>query len=475
MNTSMDNLTAPLSDPRFRRLFAAHSIALMGTGLSTVALALLAYNLAGPDAGTALAIKMIAYVGIAPLAGAFRLGSIRKPFLIALDLIRAGLVACLPFVDSLYQVYALIFLISASAALFTPIFQSLIPDIITDEENYTKALSLSRVAYDLENIISPGLAGAFLLITTFDTLFAVNAFAFLLSAALVLSTNCPKQALSDRPSGIFYNLTFGVRSYLATPALRALLLLCLAAASASAMVLVNTVVYVRDVLGGSETDTALAYATAGAGSMITALLLPRILQRFQLQNIMIVGCIIATSSLLIGLSGPSYTTLFICWFFISMGASLVLTPAARIVRASCRETDSPAFFSAQFALSHACWLIVYPLAGWLGATVGLDWTFITLAGLSFTATIAGTLVWKGQPGEVLLHVHNDMEHEHWHIHDEHHMHDHDKYEQDNFDEFNPDQHIHQHTHQHARVEHAHSFVIDAHHRTWPGTSSRKVS
>ena len=49
------------------------AFALIGTGLLTVALGLLAYDLAGPRAGavlgTAYAIKMIAYVGLAPVVG----------------------------------------------------------------------------------------------------------------------------------------------------------------------------------------------------------------------------------------------------------------------------------------------------------------------------------------------------------------------------------------------------------------------
>jgi ethanolamine transporter EutH len=48
--------------------------ALVGAGLATVALGLPAYDLAGADAGsvlgTALAIKMVAYVLIAPAVGA---------------------------------------------------------------------------------------------------------------------------------------------------------------------------------------------------------------------------------------------------------------------------------------------------------------------------------------------------------------------------------------------------------------------
>ena len=56
----------------FRHLFLAQMVALLGTGLATVALALLAYDLAGSRAGavlgTALAIKMTVYVLLAPLS-----------------------------------------------------------------------------------------------------------------------------------------------------------------------------------------------------------------------------------------------------------------------------------------------------------------------------------------------------------------------------------------------------------------------
>jgi len=61
-----------LANRVYRHLLMAQVIALVGTGLATVALGLLAYDLAGADAGkvlgTALAIKMIAYIGVAPIA-----------------------------------------------------------------------------------------------------------------------------------------------------------------------------------------------------------------------------------------------------------------------------------------------------------------------------------------------------------------------------------------------------------------------
>ncbi|MCY4179627.1 MAG: MFS transporter [Litoreibacter sp.] len=193
----------PLANRTYATLFSAQVIALLGTGLTTVALALLAFELAGETAGqvlgTALAIKMVAYVTLAPIAGGLAPLVPRRAYLVTLDLMRAGLVLCLPFVTEIWQIYALIFLLQACSAGFTPVFQATIPDILEEEEVYTKALSLSRLAYDLESLVSPALAAAALLVMNFNGLFAANAAAFAVSAALVLSTSLGRRPIESAP------------------------------------------------------------------------------------------------------------------------------------------------------------------------------------------------------------------------------------------------------------------------------------
>lgn len=148
-----------LANRTYRHLLSAQIIALIGTGLATVALGLLAFDLAGGNAGavlgTALAIKMVAYIGIAPVVGAYADRLPRRTFLVAMDVVRSGVALALPFVDQVWQVYVLIFLLQSASAAFTPTFQATIPDVLPDEAEYTRALSLSRLAYDLENLLSP--------------------------------------------------------------------------------------------------------------------------------------------------------------------------------------------------------------------------------------------------------------------------------------------------------------------------------
>ena len=165
-----------LANRTYRHLLLAQVIALLGTGLATVALGLLAYDIAGGEAGavlgTALAIKMIAYIGVAPVVGAYANRLPRRSFLVAMDLLRAGVALSLPFVTEVWQIYILIFVLQSTSAAFTPTFQATIPDVLPDERDYTKALSLSRLAYDMESLISPILAAGLLTLINFHWLFS---------------------------------------------------------------------------------------------------------------------------------------------------------------------------------------------------------------------------------------------------------------------------------------------------------------
>ena len=456
------DMTSPLQDRTYRQLFTAQVVALAGTGLSTIALALLAYDLAGGDAGivlgTALALKMVAYVGIAPIVGGFAHRLPRRRLLIALDVARAGFVLCLPFVTEVWQIYLLVFLLNACSAGFTPTFQATIPDILPDEAQYTRALSLSRLAYDIENLLSPALAAAALVVMSYDALFSANALAFLISALLVFSARLPSLKPHEREHGVWHNMTFGIRAYLKTPRLRGLLALSLAVSTAGAMVVVNTVIYVRDRLGGTESDTAVVFAAAGAGSMVVALMLPRFLGRLPDRPFMLVGGVVLGIGLLLGLTDPGLLALLPVWFVLGAGSSLIQTPAGRLLKRSAHKGDRPAIYAAHFALSHACWLLAYPLAGWIGATLGLTVAFTVLAFVALTSTAAALALWPAHDPVEVEHLHEALEHGHPHVHDEHHQHAHEGWE---------GQEPHRHPHRHAPLQHKHPYVVDLHHQMWP--------
>nr|QFE31779.1 putative NreB protein [uncultured bacterium] len=406
-----------LKNRTYRHLFTAQVIALIGTGLATVALGLLAYDLAGANAGsvlgTALAIKMVAYVGIAPVVGAFANRLPRRAFLVAMDLVRAAVAISLPFVTQIWQIYILIFLLQSASAAFTPTFQATIPDVLPDEKDYTRALSLSRLAYDMESLVSPMLAAALLSVISFHWLFGGTVVGFLVSAALVVSVSLPQSRAVER-SGSIYAKTFrGISIYLRTPRLRGLLALNLAAAAASSMVIVNTVVYVQSKLHRPSSDVPFALAAFGCGSMLVALLLPRLLDKRPDRPAMLAGASILTIGLAVGFEVASWSggfewpALLMTWFGIGIGYSMTQTPSGRLLKRSAASADRPAVFAAQFSLSHACWLITYPLAGQLGAALGMAPTFAVMAAITAVGVAIAWKVWPSSDEDEIVHEHPD--------------------------------------------------------------------
>ncbi len=397
-----------LAHPVFRRLFAAQAVALAGTGLLTVALGLLAYDLAGSAAGavlgTALAIKMAAYVGVAPVITALTERLPRRTILVAADAVRATVALLLPAVDEIWQIYALIVVLQAASATFTPTFQAIIPAVLPDERDYTRALSLSRLAYDLEALLSPLLAAAVLTVAGYHWLFLGTVGGFAVSALLVTTTPLPAPACV-RPQPLTSRILAGARILTTRPVLRGLLAMNMTVAAGTALVLVDTVVYVRDVLGGTPVGVALATGCFGAGSMTAALLVPRLLRTCADRTLMLTGAALVPIALTVTAgwlaigARPSlgWGVLGGCWFVLGVGTALVNTPAARLLRAQAGESELPAVFSVQFSLSHACFLLTYPIAGWLGVRAGHAVPAGLLAVLATLATSTAARLWPAGP------------------------------------------------------------------------------
>ncbi|HEX7306600.1 MFS transporter [Lentzea sp.] len=428
-----------LRDKTYRHLFGAQVVALTGTGLATVALGLLAHDIAGPGTGavlgTALAIKMIAYVGVAPIATALLCALPRRAVLVALDLVRVAVAAVLPWVSEVWQVYVLIFLLQAASAAFTPLFQATIPDVLPDERDYTRAVTLSRTAYDLEGLLSPALAAAALAVVSFHELFLGTALGFAASALLVVSVVVPKSLPRKRYDA------HGIRIYLATPRLRGLLAVHLTAAAAGSMVFVNTVAAVRDGLGRDASDVAIALAVNGAGSLVAALVLPSVLERFTDRVVVSRAAVVLAGVLFLGAFAWSLQMLLVLWAVVGAGCSLALTPGARLLRRSADPADRPALFAADFALSHACWLVCYPLAGWVATAAGLTTAFLVLGVVASAGAVTAVRLWPTHDPAVIEHDHRDLDPHHEHLHDA--------------------------VPAGGVWTHAHEFRIDDHHSRWP--------
>ena len=294
----------------------------------------------------------------------------------------------------------------------------------------------------MEQLVSPLLAAVLLTLVSFPVLFGGTVLGLVASALLVATTSLPVRTPAGA-GGFWASTTKGMRIYLATPRLRGLMLMEMAVAAAGAMVYVNTVVLVQARFGLGDPQVALAFAAFGAGSMLAAFLLPRLLERLSDRPVMLAGAGLMVAGEATTPLAPGLAMLMILWAVIGFGFAFTQIPIGRILNRSAREADRPAVFAAQFALSHACWLVTYPLAGWLGSAFGLTTAALGLAVVGVAAMVAVIRLWPAIDPDVLGHAHPDLPADHPHLKG------------------------------HA-AGHEHPLVIDDLHRRWPRDRSASV-
>ncbi len=127
------------------------------------------------------------------------------------------------------------------------------------------------------------------------------------------------------------------------------------------------------------------------------------------------------------------------WYRAGLTGYTAVTPGGRLLRRSSGTEGRPALFAAQFALSHVCWLIAYPLAGQVGARAGMGMALAASAVLALAGTLIAWRIWPREDPEIVAHSHDDLPSDHPHLREGH-----------------------------AEGETRHAFVIDELHPNWPG-------
>jgi MFS family permease len=186
------------------------------------------------------------------------------------------------------------------------------------------------------------------------------------------------------------------------------------------MVIVNTVVLIRANLGLGESEVAITLGLFGAGSMLAAFALPTLLDRFSDRSLMLFGATLMTATLIVfavvvHLLGLSWAGVLVAWLMTGIGYSAVLTPSGRLLRRSAHAQNRPSLFAAQFALSHACWLVTYPLAGWVMTQAGLVPALLVLGGLSVVGIGVALFIWPRSDSDILEHRHDSLPEDHPHV------------------------------------------------------------
>lgn len=99
------------------------------------------------------------------------------------------------------------------------------------------------------------------------------------------------------------------------------------------------------------------------------------------------------------------TALMLLWPVVGFGFALTQTPIDRMLNRSAWPEDRPAVFAAQFALSHAAWLVTDPLAGRVEAAFRLPAAALLLVALGGVSLAGVIRLWPKDDPDVPAHDH----------------------------------------------------------------------
>lgn len=378
-----------LRNRRFARLYAAQTVSQIGDALTWVALALLAYELAGADAaavlGFALTLRVAAFVLLSPLAGVLADRMERKTLLMTAHFGRAVVIGLMPLTSEAWQVYVLVFALNALTAFFTPVNQATVP-LLVGREDAGRAFALSSATTEVLGIVGPGLAGVLAAWVGGRSLFYLDALA-LVSAGLLVMTLPSLRASASGEMGAsrWRGVRDGTARLWRDPPVRFALLMELVAAIAGALILTVTVVRVKDGLGLGDLEYGWVMALYGLGATSGSLAFGSLGKRVPRTVFVLLGAAL-TSIAILPADGAALVPLMALWLVAGVGQNWVNLPTETLLAERTEETAQGRVYGAHFAWSHLWWAFAYPLASLLG-TLAPDRAFL-LGGLAALAMLA---------------------------------------------------------------------------------------
>ena len=173
----------------FRRLWIAQIVSENGDWFYTLAIYSLLLDLTGKASSVALALvlQVLPHTLLGPLAGIVNDRFSRRKIMIATDLLRMVIVACMLLVRSpglVWVIYPLLFLETVMVAFFEPARNAVIPNVVA-EGDVIVANTLSSATWSFDLAIGSVLGGIVAAWLGRDAVFVLNSLSFAVSALLI--------------------------------------------------------------------------------------------------------------------------------------------------------------------------------------------------------------------------------------------------------------------------------------------------
>ena len=351
----------------------AQTISLLGDAFTWVGLALLAYQISPENSAkilaTALTLRVTAHIIFSPFAGVLADKVDRKKILYFTHFIRMTIVCCLPFISAEWQIYVLVFLLNVFNSFFTPTYRAIIPQI-TEGRYYREAVGLSTATFQLLGVLGPAFAGIIAVWMGARQIFFLDGISFIFAAVLILTI--PGKELQKgvdanirKPTTTWENIIKGIRLLFGNKILRFALAIEFVSAITVAMILVNTISYIKNDLLLSARHYGWIMAILGIGAAISAFILGSLDKTKTRSLSLISGALLLGISVCFANYAP-YGILMILWLMAGLGQSLAQMPSETLIAENISSENQGKVYGSHFAFSHLWYFIAYPIAGLLG-------------------------------------------------------------------------------------------------------------
>jgi MFS family permease len=176
-------------NPNFRKLWLAQIVSENGDWFYTLAIYSLLLDLTGKASSVAMALvlQVLPHTLLGPLAGLVNDRFSRRKVMIATDLLRTVIVACMLLVrnrEFVWVIYPLLFLETVMVAFFEPARSAVIPNVVA-EDDVVVANTLASATWSFDLAIGSMLGGIVAAWLGRDAVFVINSLSFAVSAFLI--------------------------------------------------------------------------------------------------------------------------------------------------------------------------------------------------------------------------------------------------------------------------------------------------
>ncbi|MGZ5958152.1 MAG: MFS transporter [Myxococcaceae bacterium] len=379
--------------PNFVRFWVGAFISNVGTWMETIAVGVYVTQSTGRAGwtGTVAALMYLPTLVLGPLAGALADRTDRRRLLSVLTTVQTLLAAVLAVLAltgrlSVPTVAALAFLVGCVNALVSPVYSSLLAELVPHED-LLSALSLSSAQYNLGRIIGPSLAALAMAAGGLAAAFFCNAASFLAVLVSLVLVRLPPRPEHHGQGAIWAEIVTGFRVAREDAGIRtALLLTCLISVLVAPFIALIPV-YAITIFHHGAAGTSLLATAQGVGAIAAAVLTGTLADRWGRRRL------VSRMTLTLGVVAAAYWLVPRFWMAVVLLAVLGGAYLSTLtgVNATCMSRVSrllqarvSSLYTMVLGVGYAVGLLGL---SWLGDHVGLRLTMTSAAGVLTVAVL----------------------------------------------------------------------------------------